>query len=384
MGKRRTKRRRKGGELKFADVAKLKVKAHRLLENIRDHTKLNAQHKAQLYVGKRPKNKENVRHLTNHKARQAAHFTDALLTNPNANTHVIVGVGENGEKFISDKGGELVKAAAYGAEVGKKHGEQFIKDFKVEQNIKVGLEAGKGGATMLLNEVEKVDEQKILEGISGALKNINFGEYFTGFVRRGKEVFTFVKKKGGNIEVKGSLETIKKFAGDVGSQAGEVGSNVVQGVGNVGSKIREVGSNVAQGVGNIGSKIGEVGSNVAQGLGKMNVITTIKFGGEVIYKGGKFIGEGLKILGRGGLEVGKGLFFALRGLGRILYVVGKVLWPVMKIVGVILGAVIGAALGKGGDRRRTRRKKRKRIKKRKRTKKNKRKRRKKTRRRKSK
>merc|ERR1711871_1050756 len=139
-----TKRRRKGGELKFADVAKLKVKAHRLLEDIREHTKLNAQHKAQLYVGKTPQNKENVRHLTNHKARQAAHFTDALLINPNANTHVIV-------------------------EVGKRHGEQFMKDFNVEKNINVGLEAGKDGATMLLSEVKEVDKQKILEGISGAV-----------------------------------------------------------------------------------------------------------------------------------------------------------------------------------------------------------------------
>ena len=286
MGKRRTKRRRKGGELKFADVAKLKVKAHRLLEDIREHTKLNAQHKAQLYVGKTPQNKENVRHLTNHKARQAAHFTDALLINPNANTHVIVGVGENGEKFISGKGGELVKSAAYGAEVGKRHGEQFMKDFNVEKNINVGLEAGKDGATMLLSEVKEVDKQKILEGISGAVKNITFGEYFTGFVRRGKQIFTFVKKKGGEVEVKGALETMKNTLGDVGSEVGskvgEVGKTVAQGVGNVGSKVGEVGKNLAQGVG----KVGEVGKNLAQGVGKIR-ITTIKFDGEVIYKGGK-------------------------------------------------------------------------------------------------
>lgn len=399
MGKRRTKRRRKGGTLSIGAVAKLKVKTQRLLESIREHIKLNAHHKAELYVGKRPKNKENVSHLKNHQSRQTAHLTDALLTHPNTNIH-IVGVAENGVKFISDKGGKLVETAGYGAEVGKRHGEQFMKDFNVEKNIAIGLEAGKDGLTMLADEISEVEDLK--SKIEGLVKNIYFGDYVTGFVRRGKQVFTFIKKKGGNVHVKGSLEMMKKTIGDVGSEVGskvgEVGKTVAQGVGNVGSKVVDVGTKAAQGVGTVGKTVvqgvGRAITAPARGIqyisevGPVNsVITGIKFGGKWLYKGGKLLVEGGKVFGKGAWMFGKGLVFVAENLGKVIYVIGRVLYPFAKILGKIgkglLFILKGIASVASHGGRRTRRKKRKRIK-RKRTKKNRRKRKKKTRRRKSK
>lgn len=400
MGKRRTKRRRKGGTLSVGAVAKLKVKTYRLLESIREHIKINAHHKAELYVGKRPKNKENVSHLKNHQSRQTAHLTDALLTHPNTNIH-IVGVAENGVKFISDKGGKLVETAGYGAEVGKRHGEQFIKDFNGEENIAVGLEAGKDGLTLLADEISDVEDLK--SKIESLIKHISFGDYVTGFVRRGKQVFSFIKKKGENVYVKGSLEMLKKTLGDVGSEVGskvgEVGKTVAQGVGNVGSKVVDVGTKAAQGVGTVGKTVvqgvGRVITAPARGIqyisevGPVNsVITGIKFGGKWLYKGGKLLVEGGEVLGKGAWMVGKGLVFVAENLGKVIYVIWKVLYPVLKVLGYIGKGLfyvlkgLASVAAHGG--RRTRRKKRKRIKKRKRTKKKKRRRRKKTRRRKSK